>query len=135
MAWGFFTDDYTATASNPGMKYNPPVFSLLTTATKPALERGSRRGAVRLAKTHHRIGGASLALGHLHVSDYGKDERRNRRDRNNSEPLHRGTLLLQDWIDWKIRQMAHKQQLGRNKDGAAAILLPPHETSGELPPA
>ena len=120
--------------SNPGAKCNPLVFSSLTTATKPAFEWGSRRRDVRLAKTHHRIGRATLTLGHFHVRDYRKDDRRNRHDRNKSKPVHRGTPPLQelDRLENPANtRKAHKQQLGRNKDVAAAILLPPHEASGE----
>ena len=103
-----------------GPESNPP--GSLTTATKPAFEWGSRRRDVRLAKTHHRIGGATLTLGHLHVRDYRKDDRRKRHNRNKSKPIHRGAAAANRPENPAITNEAHKQQLGRNKDLAAPVL-------------
>ena len=69
---------------------NPPVFSSLTVAPKPAFESCSRRRSVRLAKTHHCINGATLTLGHLNVGDHGNDDRRKSHHRDESEPIHKG---------------------------------------------
>ena len=126
---------YTATASNPGVKCNPVVFSSLTTATKPALEWGSRRRDVRLAKMHDRIGGATFTLGHLHVRDYRKDDRRKRRDRNKSEPLHRGTAAAaRDRRTFRQLATSHiRSSLAELKIGAAVLRVATREVRLDAP--
>ena len=105
-----------------GAKSNPPVFSSLAAAIKPAFEWGSRCRSVRCAKIHHCIGGATSTLGQLHVGDYGKDDRRKSQNRNKSEPIHKGPSLQ---IARTFRQLPTRHisiGSGRIKELAAPVL-------------